>query len=87
MNIRPIDVKILYPKSTEVSQVVLGEQQKENMLRHINSQKNQAKVDEDLRRVREKDNVSEIRLTQKQEREKQELKKSKKQQKGFDIRI
>lgn len=87
MNIRPIDVKILYPKSTEVSQVVLGEQQKENMLRHINSQKNQAKVDEDLRRVREKDNVSEIRLTQKQGREKQEPKKSKKQQKGFDIRI
>ncbi|ACM61217.1 hypothetical protein B0S90_2467 [Caldicellulosiruptor bescii] len=87
MNIRPIDVKILYPKSTEVSQVVLGEQQKENMLRHINSQKNQAKVDEDLRRVREKDNASEIRLSQKQEREKQEPKKSKKQQKGFDIRI
>ncbi len=87
MNIRPIDVKILYPKSTEVSQVVLGEQQKENMLRHINSQKNQAKIDEDLRRVREKDNVSEIRLSQKQEREKQEPKKSKKQQKGFDIRI
>lgn len=75
MNIRPIDVKILYPKSTEVSQVVLGEQQKENMLRHINSQKNQAKVDEDLRRVREKDNASEIRLSQKQEREKQETKK------------
>lgn len=75
MNIRPIDVKILYPKSTEVSQVVLGEQQKENMLRHINSQKNQAKIDEDLRRVREKDNVSEIRLSQKQEREKQEPKK------------
>jgi len=44
VNIRPIDVKILYPKSTEVSQVVLGEQQKENMLRHINSQKNQARV-------------------------------------------
>ncbi|ADQ06355.1 conserved hypothetical protein [Caldicellulosiruptor hydrothermalis 108] len=87
MNIRPIDVKILYPKLTEVSQVVLGEQQKENMLRHINSQKNQAKVDEDLRRVREKDNASEIRLSQKQEREKQEPKKSKKQQKGFDIRI
>ena len=87
MNIRPIDVKILYPKSTEVSQIVLSEQQKENMLRHINSQKNQAKVDEDLRRVREKDNVSEIRLSQKQEREKQEPKKSKKQQKGFDIRI
>lgn len=57
------------------------------MLRHINSQKNQAKVDEDLRRVREKDNASEIRLSQKQEREKQEPKKSKKQQKGFDIRI
>ncbi|WPX08377.1 hypothetical protein [Anaerocellum danielii] len=87
MNIRPIDVKILYPKSTEVSQVVLGEQQKENMLRHINSQKNQAKIDEDLRRVREKDNASEIRLSQKQERERQEPKKSKKQQKGFDIRI
>ncbi|ADQ39988.1 hypothetical protein Calkr_0437 [Caldicellulosiruptor acetigenus I77R1B] len=87
MNIRPIDVKILYPKSTEVSQVVLGEQQKENMLRHINSQKNQAKVDEDLRKVKEKDNASEIRLSQKQEREKQEPKKSKKQQKGFDIRI
>ena len=87
MNIRPIDVKILYPKSTEVSQVVLGEQQKENMLRHINSQKNQAKVDEDLKRVREKDSASEIRLSQKQEREKQEFKKSKKQQKGFDIRI
>lgn len=87
MNIRPIDVKILYPKSTEVSQIVLGEQQKENMLRHINSQKNQAKVDEDLRKVKEKDNVSEIRLSQKQEREKQEPKKSKKQQKGFDIRI
>jgi len=87
VNIRPIDVKILYPKSTEVSQVVLGEQQKENMLRHINSQKNQAKVDEDLKRVREKDSASEIRLSQKQEREKQEFKKSKKQQKGFDIRI
>lgn len=43
MNIRPIDVKILYPKSTEVSQVVLGEQQKENMLRHINSQKKPGK--------------------------------------------
>lgn len=87
MNIRPIDVKILYPKSTEVSQVVLGEQQKENMLRHINSQKNQAKIDEDLRRVREKDNVSEIRLSQKQERERQGAKKPKKEQKGFDIRI
>ncbi|ADQ05361.1 hypothetical protein Calow_1832 [Caldicellulosiruptor owensensis OL] len=87
MNIRPIDVKILYPKSTEVSQVVLGEQQKENMLRHINSQKNQAKVDEDLKRVREKDSASEIRLSQKQEREKQESKKSKKQKKGFDVRI
>ncbi|BCS80491.1 hypothetical protein [Anaerocellum diazotrophicum] len=87
MNIRPIDVKILYPKSTEVSQVVLSEQQKENMLKHINSQKNQSKVYEDLRRVREKENVSEIRFTQKQEKEKQESKKSKKQQKGFDIRI
>ncbi|ADL43191.1 hypothetical protein COB47_1923 [Caldicellulosiruptor obsidiansis OB47] len=87
MNIRPIDVKILYPKSTEVSQVVLGEQQKENMLRHINSQKNQAKVDEDLKRVREKDSASEIRLSQKPEREKQGSKKPKKEQKGFDIRI
>uniref|UniRef100_A0A7C5V6F3 Uncharacterized protein n=1 Tax=Caldicellulosiruptor owensensis TaxID=55205 RepID=A0A7C5V6F3_9FIRM len=87
MNIRPIDVKILYPKSTEVSQVVLGEQQKENMLRHINSQKNQTKIDEDLKRVREKDSASEIRLSQKQEKEKQEFKKSKKQQKGFDVRI
>ncbi|PFH16570.1 hypothetical protein [Caldicellulosiruptor bescii] len=83
MNIRPIDVKILYPKSTEVSQVVLGEQQKENMLRHINSQKNQAKVDEDLRRVREKDNASEIRLSQKQEREKQEPKNLKSNRKGL----
>jgi len=87
VNIRPIDVKILYPKSTEVSQVVLGEQQKENMLRHINSQKNQTKIDEDLKRVREKDSASEIRLSQKQEKEKQEFKKSKKQQKGFDVRI
>lgn len=87
MNIRPIDIKILYPKSTEVSQVVFGEQQKENMLKHINAQKNQAKVDEELKRVREKDNVSEVRLTQKQEREKQGQKKDKKPQKGLDIRI
>lgn len=43
MNIRPIDVKILYPKSTEVSQIVFGEQQKENMLKHINAQKKSVK--------------------------------------------
>ncbi|WAM32128.1 hypothetical protein [Caldicellulosiruptor naganoensis] len=87
MNIRPIDVKILYPKSTEVSQIVFGEQQKENMLKHINAQKNQAKVEEDLRQVKSKDNVSEIRLTQKQESEKQQAKKQKKTNKGFDIRV
>jgi|GEM_PF-1570869 len=87
MNIRPIDVKILYPKSTEVSQIVFGEQQKENMLRHINAQKNQTKVDEDLKKVREKDNVSETRITQKQEREKQGTKKEKKPNKGLDIRV
>ncbi len=87
MNIRPIDVKILYPKSTEVSQIVFGEQQKENMLKHINAQKNQSKVDEDLKRVRGKDNVSEIRITQKQEREGQRPKKEKKPNKGLDIRV
>ncbi|WAM33424.1 hypothetical protein [Caldicellulosiruptor morganii] len=87
MNIRPVDVRILYPKSTEVSQIVLGEQQKENMLKHINAQKNQVKVEEGLKQVKSKDDVSEIRLAQKQEKERQQAKKQKKNNKGFDIRV
>jgi len=44
-------------------------------------------VDEDLKRVRGKANVSEIRITQKQEREGQRPKKEKKPNKGLDIRV
>lgn len=86
MNIRPIDVKILYPKSTEVSQIIFAEQQRESMLKHINAQKNQNRVEEDLGRVTKKDDVSEVRLQQKQEKER-EQRKEKKQKKNFDIRI
>jgi len=89
MNIRPIDAKILLPKSTEVSQMIYAEQQKENVLKNVLAQKNQNRVDENMKRVYQKDNVSDVRINEKQKEENKRGKQNKKgdSSKGFDIRI
>ncbi|MEZ0537794.1 hypothetical protein ACAG39_11180 [Caldicellulosiruptoraceae bacterium PP1] len=87
MNLRPIDAKILLPKSTEVSQIVYAEQQKENLQKQDLIHKNQNRIDNNLKSIHAKDEVSQVKINEKQKEQNQKKKKEEKKKKGFDIRI
>lgn len=87
MNLRPIDAKILLPKSTEVSQIVYAEQQKENLQKQDLIHKNQNRIDNNLKSVHTKDEVSPVNINEKQKEQNSKKKKENKKDKGFDIRV
>jgi len=82
MSIRPIDLQVMLPRTSEVSKLHSDEQQKSQTQQQMQADLTQEKVDTSLRQVHSQDKVQEAKIRERQEKERQDKKKEKKKDRG-----
>lgn len=94
MSIRPIDLQVMYPKTSEVAKNQNDEMNKNQAVHQQQATMNQEKIEHNLKQVVERENVQEARIREKQEKnnsDKQNQKKKKQQNRrgmpSIDIKI
>jgi len=84
MSLKPIDLHVMMPKSSEISKVYSDSSNKNNVFQQQQASLSQNKADNDLKHVHSKENAQQAGVREKQERDKrrQEKERQNKSAKG-----
>lgn len=82
MSLKPIDYQVMFPKVNELSRDLSGQMGKYNAIQRLQAERLKEAAQDEQKQVRDRENIRQVRVEKREERERQQREGQKKEEQG-----